>query len=360
MVLRPLAQGNKLWIFLLVFLFVIIVTFYQFKFLKLEENKNVLEATIARLQSANSLKASYEFEATAIPRKKKKIKNDDDTIIIYNRVPKTASTSFVNVAYDLCKRNGFNVLHLNVTGNLHVMSIADQARFVYNVTHWEAKKPGLYHGHIAFIDFDKFGSSQKPVYINLLRKPLDRLVSYYYFLRFGDNYRPHLVRRKHGDKMTFDDCVRRKQSDCNPDNMWLQIPFLCGHSPECWEVGNEWALSQAKHNVATRYLLVGITEQLPEFIAMLEATLPSFFRGASQHFKYSKKAHLRRTNQKMEPSNDTIREIQQSKVWKMEMELYDFALKHFEYLKKKFVKKDGDLVDKGQQFMFEKIGPKSS
>lgn len=61
----------------------------------------------------------------------------------------------------------------------------------------------------------------------------------------------------------------------------------------------------------------------------------------------------------MEPNNDTIREIQHSKVWKMEMELYDFAVKHFEYLKKKFGKKDGDIVDKGQQFMYEKIGPKS-
>ncbi|KAG8252865.1 Heparan sulfate 2-O-sulfotransferase 1 [Homalodisca vitripennis] len=345
-------------------------------------------------------------------------------IIIYNRVPKTGSTSFVNVAYDICKRNMFNVLHLNVTANQHVMSLADQARFVRNLTQWTAKKPGLYHGHVSFIDFGKFGVTQKPIYINILRKPLDRLVSYYYFLRYGDNYRPHLLRSRHGDKMTFDECVKKHHDDCNPDNMWLQIPFLCGHAAECWEMesvrarhllhifwqavysgtimsvthcamtslgiilkafslassllvnksnksnkvedsddfwvhGSNWALEQAKRNLLAHYLIVGVTEELTDFIAILESALPSFFHGALQHFQSSNKSHLRRTNQKVEPSNETVAQIKKSRIWRMENELYEFALEQFYFLKKRMgVGADGVVSDKGQQFMFEKISPK--
>lgn len=79
----------------------------------------------------------------------------DDVVIIYNRVPKTGSTSFVGVAYDLCKRNNFHVLHVNITGNNHVLSLSNQYDIVKNITNWKQMKPALYHGHFAFLDFSK-------------------------------------------------------------------------------------------------------------------------------------------------------------------------------------------------------------
>lgn len=50
----------------------------------------------------------------------------DDVIIIYNRVPKTGSTSFVGLAYDLYGANRFHIAHVNVTKNSHILSTVDQ------------------------------------------------------------------------------------------------------------------------------------------------------------------------------------------------------------------------------------------
>lgn len=286
--------------------------------------------------------------------------DSNDLVVIYNRVPKTGSTSFVNLAYDLCKKNNFHVLHLNVTANMHVLSLPNQMRLVHNITRWTEIKPALYHGHLAYLDFSKYapsGNYRPPLYINIIRRPLDRLVSYYYFLRYGDNYRPGLVRRKSGDKVTFDECVANQQPDCDPRLMWLQIPFFCGHHAECWNAESDWALDQAKRNLVEKYFLVGVTELMQEFVELLEMTVPRIFKGSLDQYVHSNKSHLRQTTTKFEPQEETVKTIQETRVWKMENEFYEFVLDQFRFMQQKLY-----VTDKKQQlqsFMYEKIRPKT-
>lgn len=151
----------------------------------------------------NTLPLTFYFQSSIereASESRRQIEDDDDIVIFYNRVPKTGSTSFVGVVYDLCGRNKFHAIHLNVSRNMHVMSVPDQMLFAYNITSWWQKMPAVYHGHLAYVEFERFSLRNRPLYINIVRKPLDRLVSYYYFLRFGDTFRPYLRRNKQGDK----------------------------------------------------------------------------------------------------------------------------------------------------------------
>lgn len=73
------------------------------------------------------------------------------------------------------------------------------------------------------------------------------------------------------------------------------------------------------------------------------------------------RSHLRRTNQKFEPSDETVRVIQESKIWKLENELYEFARDQFNFVKKHnliYNKLRNYNVDVGNQFRYEKIYPK--
>lgn len=79
------------------------------------------------------------FFADLLKTDSKKYNFDENLVVIYNRVPKTGSTSFINLAYDLCKKNKFHVLHINITANMHTLSLPNQVNifsiFIFLVPH---------------------------------------------------------------------------------------------------------------------------------------------------------------------------------------------------------------------------------
>ncbi|KAK3728766.1 hypothetical protein RRG08_013492 [Elysia crispata] len=257
----------------------------------------------------------------------------EETVVLYNRVPKTGSTTLLGIIDQLSLTNSYQAINFNISRLQRVLGLADQRRFVTNISNWEEVKPVVYHGHLAFLDFQSYGVKQLPIYINMVRDPLERLMSHYYFLRYGDDFDPHRARKMASDQTTFDECVEQDGAECGPIKMWVQIPFFCGHHAGCWEPGNEWALEEAKRNLREKYLVVGITEEFSYFLAVLEAALPRFFRGATDLYERGSQSHLRKTNKKILPSLTTLLKMEKSRVYRMEREFYSHAVDQFHFIR---------------------------
>ena len=76
-------------------------------------------------------------------------------------------------------------------------------------------------------------------------------------------------------------------------------------------------------------------------------------------FVVGRKSHLRKTFNKVTPREETVAKIQESDVWKMEHEFYQFVKEQFHVIKKRtFEFKNGYMVERQQQFGYEKIRPR--
>lgn len=62
--------------------------------------------------------------------------DEKNTVVIYNRVPKTGSTSFVGVVYDLCKKNRYHALHINISNNMHTLTPRNQVQLIIKILFW--------------------------------------------------------------------------------------------------------------------------------------------------------------------------------------------------------------------------------
>ncbi|XP_072016661.1 uronyl 2-sulfotransferase-like [Amphiura filiformis] len=133
--------------------------------------------------------------------------------------------------------------------------------------------------------------SKQPVYINVIRDPLARMVSMYYFLRFGDGRISHSWLKQHHAwilpehvNMTFDECVLQELNECvSPVKLSTQISFFCGAHPGCSEP-SEWSLQQAKKHIEEEYLFVGINDDYESTVTILERLAPDLFHGLVAEF----------------------------------------------------------------------------
>jgi len=130
---------------------------------------------------------------------------------------------------------------------------------------------------------------------------------------------------------TYDDCVLKNLTECveplghEPEVGWFKIvPFFCGQDPICVKPCSA-ALQLAKKHVSENFLVVGILNQMREFMETLEVFLPTFFQGGVHLFDNHEGAfHEKTKTDKKTNISAEIRRMVKDKV-AIEYEFFKFV-----------------------------------
>lgn len=232
--------------------------------------------------------------------------NSLDCLTIFVHIPKTAGSTFhmlLNSRYDKSKVR-------NVFGSRY--SEPEIAAFIKEPESAKANIE-LLKGHMPY-GLHKHTPHKKFRYISILRDPIDRVISQYYYIK-KNSYNPlhkkvHLEGMSIGDFVSSGVAVGMNNGHCR---------FLNGDLDEYkFNACDEQLLSSVKSNISQHFLWVGLTERFDESILLLANLLgwskpPYYIR---ENISKSRKPR----------SSISIDEIEMIKNYnELDIQLYEFA-----------------------------------
>ena len=204
-------------------------------------------------------------------------------VLVYNRLEKTASSTLYSIINALAGANNFS--HVRLPGNSFHDAGAARAALQAAL---ESGRLTLLSEHFAFPEAPEDG---RVAYMQLLRQPVERCISWYYWSRYSwENPWTAGNLAAYGNG-TLDECLAQPGwaqgcLNCPPLH---QVQSFCGaDGGPCFQgssLSPEQVLGRAWANLQQHYPVVGLTEQLEGSLSLLEAAFPDFFAGATRLYR---------------------------------------------------------------------------
>lgn len=177
-----------------------------------------------------------------------------DSVAIFNHIPKTAGMSFHQFIKDNLPSNSV----------LDFYTLDNRDRLVEYASQPQSRYAAIV-GHLPFSFFVNLTLPAKPLHITVLREPVARLISYYYYIRTSESHYLH-------DWVVNEDISPQAFFESKPtmeiDNLHLR--FLC--STDCSNVPiggcTREMLEEAKDNLKNRFAVVGLQEYFPQSLEL--------------------------------------------------------------------------------------------
>ncbi|XP_075160329.1 heparan sulfate 2-O-sulfotransferase pipe isoform X11 [Haematobia irritans] len=294
-------------------------------------------------EDTNTLHGTYQYLKSTgqLERLNPKLLNNTPfalrDMLFFNRVPKVGSEQLIELIRQLGEVNNFSMSRAPFSQPIHYhLGEMAQAELLDDLD--DLGEAHAYSMHVNYINFRQHGMRQ-PIYINMVRDPVERVISWFYYRRTPwsvvQNYR---VTKKFLStqfyKKDFHDCVLKKDPECVYEQgasfaqtqalHIRQTLFFCGHDPVCEPFNSYGALQRAKENVEHDYAVVGSWEDVNVTLKVLENYIPKYFRGVTQLY-YDGLAKEERNKNSWKPKiRDVVKDIIRQNFTR-EYEFYHFC-----------------------------------
>jgi Galactose-3-O-sulfotransferase len=224
----------------------------------------------------------------------------DRKALIFLHIPKTAGTTLNRIIE--CQYSPFEIFTVDPH---RIRATAERFK---RLPEARRRRIQVVRGHL-FYGIHEF-LPQGATYITLLRDPVARLLSSYYFVLRRPLNPLHRKLKKEG--LSIEDCIR-----LFPDRNNTQCRFIAGVKDTA--VNDERLLEIAKENLSKSFSVIGICERFEESLILISKTF-GWEISTYQNHKVAK------TRPKAEPRlADIIREHN-----RLDVELYEFGKRLFE------------------------------
>ncbi|CAB4055297.1 UST [Lepeophtheirus salmonis] len=229
-----------------------------------------------------------------------------EDILLFNRVPKVGSQTVWGIIDKLARLNNFNSTIDNLKlkalrGGENVYLTTPEQKSYVDMWMNDIDRPYSYNKHFLFVDFEEFGY-RNPIYINFVRHPVERVISWYYYIRnpsyqFSYGLNASLFQSIKGTltigrlKRSIDDCIFMGYKECTYAKGQNVIGATYGGSHYIFH--SLKAFNRAIRNVDKYFAVIGVSEDFNMSVRVLEAYIPRFFRNITQVYQ---KGMLNRIN----------------------------------------------------------------
>ena len=140
-------------------------------------------------------------------------------ILFFNRVPKVGSQTTMELLKSLSHKNQFTY-HKDRTQKVETIKLTyNEEKWLANLVNY-FEPPSVYVKHVCFVNFTQF-DMEMPIYVNLVRDPVERVISWYYYVRapwyFVERKRafPDLpLPNPNWLRKDYETCVKRGDKEC--------------------------------------------------------------------------------------------------------------------------------------------------